>query len=223
MLDHIAHYILIYGTGALSLTGAIMVGLRRAYTWAVTTRKWVEDFLSNVQQDRQVLKDIKKELQPNSGSSLRDVVNRISDRGAKMDKRIELCLDSMNTAIFESGPNGKCISINAAYMKLANCTIDDMRGNDWMNVICEKDRQRVWNEWTAAVSQERHFGMHYCMVPIGVQTNFDVSCEAHPVWNEQGLLIGYVGTVRKVGQSDLCTEASVSAANIVQQSQYNGT
>ena len=160
--------------------------------------------LKNIHQKD--LADIKKELIPNGGTSIKDTVNKLavsldkvatsidtlSVQGNRMELRQQNILNSVNIPTFETDKNGECVFANKAYLELIGRSMEEIRGPSWINIIHPEDRAKVRAEWLAAVSENRNFEMTYRIVNRE-QMVFDISCAATPIAGN-----GYIGKFESI-------------------------
>lgn len=144
-----------------------------------------------------------KELQPNSGSSLRDAINQMRNTLHTIEKRQRAWLSYEDQGIFETDADGRTIWTNRAYLKMLNVTFEETQGNGWKNFIHPANRERVIGEWNAAVADKRD-----CKMPIKYLSadNEEIcaTCEAFAIKDDEGKLTGYVGVVTIHDTLDKC-------------------
>lgn len=147
--------------------------------------------------------EIKKELTPNGGSSMKDVITKLAEsmerveertlsmteQVSRMEARQQSILNSVDVPVFETDMNGKCTFANKPYLKLIGRTFDEIKGNGWINSIHPDDRTTVREQWDAAVKDTRNFEMTYRILG-GDKFVYEVFCEASPI---EGLANGYSG------------------------------
>lgn len=152
------------------------------------------------------LAEIKKELTPNGGTSIKDTVNKLatsmdkivisieslSTQGTRMELRQQNILNSVTIPTFETDKNGECVFANKAYLDLIGRSMDEIRGPSWINMIHPEDRAKVRSEWAAAVAERRNFELTYRVV-CREHMIYDVSCVAIPIAGN-----GYIGKFETV-------------------------
>lgn len=140
------------------------------------------------------LTSIEKELMPNGGMSLRDSVDWIRRSQTVQDRTHEALLDALDVPWFKSDPTGKCEWINRAYLRLTGKAIDEVRGNGWLSCMHPDDREAVFNEWTAAVKQNRNFEMAYRVLDRDGSV-VKVHGQAKVLRDHKGDIIGFIGSL----------------------------
>lgn len=151
-MDQILNYLqlIVVGAGAI---GAIF-GVAR----------WVFSLNKNI-------KEILKEVKPNSGTSLNDKVNNIEKQVKKDSQLINtICsrqkwlLDNRPEPIFECDVSGSCTWVNEKYCQLLQHDVEYFTGNGWKNGVHTDDRERVSVEWDRALKDKRSSVIEYRLV-----------------------------------------------------------
>ena len=96
--------------------------------------------------------EIHKQLQTNGGTSMRDAINRIEDRQLL---NLQMIQAVYGHGYFRSNKDGSIIECSRSLSKTFGRSEVELLGNMWLTWIADKDRDRVWQEWSAAVSQQR--------------------------------------------------------------------
>jgi PAS domain S-box-containing protein len=150
--------------------------------------------------------EIKKELTPNGGTSLKDTVNKLAVgidkiatnieslavQGNRMEIRQQDILNSVTIPTFETNKDGECVFANKAYLELIGRAMDEIRGPSWINMIHPDDRARVRAEWLSAVTEKRTFELTYRIVGRDDMI-YDVACAATSIAGN-----GYIGKFESV-------------------------
>jgi PAS domain S-box-containing protein len=135
--------------------------------------------------------NILSELKPNGGKSLRDAINRLDARQRAKDNM------DIDVGIFETDKTGLYVHVNLQYCHMVGRSIDELRGNGWLNAIDERWRTEIFNEWNNAITGKRIFECQY-----DIQTTYDkkitVDARAVPVFESNGEIVGYYGTINKI-------------------------
>lgn len=158
--------------------------------------KKIKKEYDNLVTIHRMVETIYAELTPNHGTSLKDKINKIEkrlDENTTATERI-MCrqrwlLDSREEPIFESDANGECTWVNNKYCSLTGYKLEEFLKNGWHNVIHQKDREYVVNEWNAAVEGKRD---SHC--------SFRVVCKDGTIYKvhvtaTRNADIGYIGSV----------------------------
>jgi diguanylate cyclase (GGDEF)-like protein/PAS domain S-box-containing protein len=99
--------------------------------------------------------------------------------------------------IFQTDPDGACLTVNDRWCEYAGMTADQARGSGWLAAIHPDDRERVRDEWAAAVAERRDFELEYRFRrPDGVTTWLAGSATA--LVDADGRVLGYVGTATRI-------------------------
>lgn len=153
------------------------------------------------------LEFIEKELSPNSGKSIKDLIDKIITSTVKMEnvtssldyqlKKIEsrqwtVMVNNNDYPMFETDDKGYCIRANKAYLDLVGLHLDDVLSLGWINIIFIDDRKLVQNEWESAVADKRAFDIKYRIHNVNTNKVFLARCIAQPFFVDKEV-IGYIG------------------------------
>ena len=131
------------------------------------------------------VKQIRKELQPNGGGSLHDLVlGLVAGQRARDDRE--------DRPLFWTDAAGACTHANRAYRTLAGRELPDLIGTGWVNFIHPEDRPRVLDAWRQAVVENRDFEEHYQVLSTDGVVHH-VAARACRVMTPQGRTVGYYG------------------------------
>lgn len=110
----------------------------------------------------QSVKDIKKELSTNGGSSLKDTIielretcNRIDNRQKIIEQRTKASLHYSGAALFETDEDGRLIWSNANFCKFLPVGGIKFEGYDWLTIINEDEREDVLQEFISCLEMNR--------------------------------------------------------------------
>lgn len=150
------------------------------------------------------------ELRPNNSSSIRDAIDRIERMGCETGTRVNMVVgmirhqaDANRTeATFESDSEGLCLWVNATYLRWTGSHQELVIGWGWINTIAHNDRERLRDEWEAAIDERRAFSSTYRMLDAN-GAPFTVECKANPIRDAHGDVVKWMGNIVRL--SDLPT------------------
>jgi len=90
------------------------------------------------------IEDIKKEVTPNGGSSIKDVINRIEKRQIMIDKRTKAIFYNLENSIFEVDQDGNILWANQSFHEAMGTK--NLKGLDWVSIIDESERESFLKE-----------------------------------------------------------------------------
>jgi PAS domain S-box-containing protein len=94
--------------------------------------------------------------------------------------------------VFRTDAAGRCVHANARLCRLAGMKRDEIVGDGWLRALHPEDRQRIASEWEAVVSRGEEFISEFrFQAPDGAVKV--VSARALPIYDEHGVLNGYLG------------------------------
>lgn len=156
--------------------------------------RWVRPFHATLARRLAQLDAVVASVRPNGGASLYDKIDSIDRRLAVAEVRSKTVLSTMCLGEWHSNSEGVCVYVSPAACRLVGRSSEDFLGNNWHNVVWPEDRERVADEWAAAVRGQRVFEMRYRwwthtgeLVPIYATAN--------PLFASDGTLTGWLAVV----------------------------
>lgn len=101
----------------------------------------------------QDIKDIKKEITRNSGSSLRDAIDRMEKRQIVLDQRSKAVFHHYEQPIFEITENGDLDWGNNVFYETFQ--VDKKSGMDWVSYVDESCRAQFLEELNSCLDMSR--------------------------------------------------------------------
>lgn len=154
----------------------------------------------NFKQTFVLIEKMHEEFKPNGGASLRDAINRIETKLIIEQNARRAMSMAMDVGIFESDSQGMFTWVNQYYTNLSGLSIEEAKNFGWVTGLYEEDRERVVEEWGAAVKQKRLFKLDYAMFNSRSSEYTPVQCTAFPILNVKQDVIGFVGILTKRNQ-----------------------
>lgn len=157
-----------------------------------------------LQQDVQ---GIRAQVSPNGGSSLSDAVNRTEKSVKALASNVALLSGTMRAnadsdprrALFECDADGENIWVNKTYMRWVNNSASELLGWGFINVIHTDDQDRVRNEWSRALKEERQYNLRH-RITAGDGSAISVETVATPI-SVDGKIERWVGVIRRLDSS----------------------
>lgn len=114
---------------------------------------------------------IEHELKPNSGSSLRDAVNRIENSLGRQQVMIRAIVDNQDIPILELLADGRAVWASPAMLSLLDLAEGQVVDYGWTSVVDQSQRQQLIGEVTLAATQEREFSFvtHIRSQPVSLR------------------------------------------------------
>ncbi len=113
---------------------------------------------------KESMQELRKELQTNGGSSLKDAiidmkdtVHRIDRRQKIIEQRTKAALHYSEVALFETDIAGRLIWSNANFCKYVRDNPSNVTGFDWLSMIKEEERDELLNEFLSCINMNRKF------------------------------------------------------------------
>lgn len=109
------------------------------------------------------INEIKSELKTNGGKSLKDnvinltaTIDRIETRQKIIEQRTKAGLHYSNIPLFETDIEGRLVWNNIHFCSLIRES-KALEGYDWINLVCEHDREAVFDEFMSCLKTNRKF------------------------------------------------------------------
>ena len=144
----------------------------------------------------ETLNDIKKEVKPNGGSSLRDSIDRIEYIQSKRNLINAAQLSASDLAYWESDSKGRFMVVSQAFCRLLTVSESEITGSNWATMLHKEDKANVLREWADCIKFERSFSMEFRFVRPN-KSVVKVEAKAYPLINK-GQMIGIWGRVTEV-------------------------
>lgn len=192
------------GAGAISAVataaGLLWSGGRKVFRTVRGVLRQLEDnavklntALENHGRLERKLDSIEAQTKANGGSTLRDALIRIEALLMESDVRARAVADELVSPLWETDDAGRCTWVNRAFALMVERPASDMIENNWVNAIAPDEREDVWEQWHAAVSQHRKFqALITYLTPDGRRVRARV--EGARLVRKDGKPVGYFGT-----------------------------
>lgn len=152
---------------------------------------WLNSTYKQIRQCVKTISTISEQFQNNSGSTIKDLLDRVEDKANKIEFMIHVYLDMIPTPIFVADSSGRCTWANKSYLKLVDMELVEVVGTGWELMICDDDREYVIKEWYKACAEVRPFHMRYNI--CNNDRRIYVKCESYGKKE-----IGYIGFLTEV-------------------------
>jgi len=144
------------------------------------------------------MKEIRIEMKPNGGTSIRDSLNRVEAMQAYQGAFQMSSLHTWEKAIFITDAQGAVTYVNRAHSRLTGFRPDECMGHEWINVIDPKERNECMQAWKDSVTQGIVFDKVITYVKPGNIDPYKVSVHAVRIQShgDDANLHGYMGEVK---------------------------
>ncbi len=115
----------------------------------------------------------------------------------RSERRFEELLAQAPVGIFETNVGGACRYVNDKWCSLSGLTYTQAIGPGWMASVHTEDRTDVMRRWSEACGSQREFSMEFRFARPDESVVW-VAGRAAPIFEADGTLIGYLGTVADV-------------------------
>jgi len=161
-------YTVIIGMGALSVSIFTIYKL-----WF---KKWYEKYRAKKKAEEEAkwlklhesIKEIRDQVLPNGGSSMNDIQKEMREtldvvvlavNSLSVGQR-NFC-DILDIASWESDAEGRVTYASMGLCELMNAHPEEIKGNSWVGLIADFDRDRIVKGWREAVANASDFRMEH--------------------------------------------------------------
>lgn len=148
---------------------------------------------------------VHKELKPNSGSSIRDLVTetangleRVEVRQIVHEARHGALVADLGIGEWQADLTGRVTKVNRAFCRLFARPAEDLIGRGWEPFIHPDDRERIVREWADSVRDQREAVFEFRLVR---ESDEIVECRGQSfiLRDKKGQAAGFMGTTRRRG------------------------
>jgi PAS domain S-box-containing protein len=122
-------------------------------------------------------------------------MTRLEKHAIVADVKIHSIMNAHQIAVWEADKTGKFTWASNEFLNLLGLSLEQIKGNGWLVGISQEDRDLVFEEWGAAIAQERDF---YLTFSVGNNIPIKVLARGAFIKNAQGEINGFVGTLTRV-------------------------
>ena len=188
-------------SAVIEMTGVIAGAIGSAIAIAGAALKFmirpIRKWLARIAVAIADIQQVKSEVTPNGGGSLKDIVSRIDARGERTAARTLALQDAQSACIYECDTDGCCTYANRALCDLFGIEQAAMMGNGWLTAIDHEHRAEVFEVWAHAASHGIPYENDYTVVNQRAHTRLKCRTYARPMRNSAGKVIGYSGIVER--------------------------
>jgi len=143
------------------------------------------------------------ELQFENGMTLRDRLLVIDDNMSGLRRMIQFetasrraILQTVPMAMFEADKDGRFLWANTVFLDTADCSLSEIAGNNWRNIIAGPDREEVFDGWMDAVRDGTDFKAKFRLATDASEqwVRFHAICNK----DELGNILGYGGKIVEI-------------------------
>jgi len=150
-----------------------------------------------------LLFEIQKELKPNGGGSLRDVINRIEKELKKTSKKVsylqissEIMSDTLDIRRWAADKDGKLNFVNTPLKHLiGDSNAQSYYGDGWTNFVAKEDRDSAIHEWNRCVASGIDYHDTFFVQNSITGKKIKISSHAKVAKSESGQIEGWLGII----------------------------
>jgi|GEM_PF-1026436 len=134
-------------------------------------------------------------------STVEDVTEqRLTEQALReSERRYQVMAEASPVGIFRLDVDGRCAHVNKSWREIAGLTTSQVVGNSWDIAVHADDRGLAMEAWRAAVQERRSFKTECRFKRPGGRSTW-VFCQAEPIFDTNGHLEGYIGSVTDISR-----------------------
>lgn len=154
--------------------------------------------------------DISSKMLPDGNvmAVIRDVTEKTKAEKALRDSelRFRTLADNTPVGIFQTDAEGQTIYVNEKWMEYSGLTLEEVMGEGWIRAVHPEDRELLLQNWYDKKAIKSESSSEYRLVDSNGRVRW-VSGKAVPLYDNEGILTGYLGTISDITQEKLALES----------------
>lgn len=141
---------------------------------------------------------VARELSPNGGSSIKDVLMDTRNMAYVSAARANALSNHSRFGMYECSPDGRCTFANASLCDLFGLDSSAMLDHGWLSAVVDEERAKSADAWDKAVRDHLPYSWTYHIRNARTHEVILCSTSAQPVI-AGGKIIAFTGSVTRVG------------------------
>ena len=142
------------------------------------------------------IEGVVQDLQPNSGTSLRDAVMRIEGRLIVMERVQQAVFQDGDVGVFQCDADGRNTYVNRTYCRKIGASKDQMMAFGWRSFISPEERDNYDDEWQPAFMEGREVFLPLKFRNPKTQRTVETEMTIYPITDRQSKVVQFLGIVR---------------------------
>lgn len=143
-----------------SITILTAIGSCIVYLWRNLVKPSI-NFVKQTNTTNEKIDKIYYEISPNSGSSMKDKINKISDDLIYMNNKQDALIQIMPFATLQLDENGHCNYVNRIWCDMTGMDEQSAMGNGWLDSIVREEREEVKEKLEDAIMNNYFLHLYY--------------------------------------------------------------
>ena len=145
-------------------TSAVAAAVRKAWAWCRMFFGAANRVIETLEKQNVQLASIEKELKPNGGGSMRDLLAETHRLAFIAEQRSQLAFADVSTAMYECAVDGNCTWVNAALCSIFGMDASAMYGRGWLTAIRSDQQTDCWEHYQKAITLDVPYSYSYVVV-----------------------------------------------------------
>ncbi|WP_417380140.1 ATP-binding protein [Gimesia sp.] len=128
-----------------------------------------------------------------------------------MQSRYEAFLNSTSSIIWTTDPQGNFIVPQISWQRFTGQTWEDHQGDGWLKALLPEDRAELSALWNKPTEKHTSYRVHGHIWHAKSESYRPVITEAVPVYDQEGQILEWVGTVSDIHEQRMAEESLIAA------------
>ncbi len=125
---------------------------------------------------------------------------------ADKERHLSMLISTSPVGVFETDPDGKCTYVNERWSEITGLPFEAAKADGWVISLHPEDKEKVFAEWVAVVTEQRPFHMEYRFQHTDGNI-FWVLGQSRDSRSVTGELLGYIGTITDITERKQAEES----------------
>jgi diguanylate cyclase (GGDEF)-like protein/PAS domain S-box-containing protein len=113
---------------------------------------------------------------------------------ADVEEKFKILSEFSPIGVFYANAQGECTYTNRRWQEIYDLSIEQSLGNGWSDSLHPEDKEKVFHQWSLTAQTGHVFDMEFRIETKQHSIKY-VHSKARPIFDKDGTLIGYVGSV----------------------------
>jgi PAS domain S-box-containing protein len=134
------------------------------------------------------------------------------------EKRFRTFTEMAPVGVFITDADGMITYWNRRHCEITGMSVEEGLGTGWIRGLHPEDRERVFSEWTKAISKRESFLSEYRFIDNNGVVSHTIG-QATPLTNTAGQVTGYIGTITDITERKCAEEKRLELERQMQHTQ----
>jgi diguanylate cyclase (GGDEF)-like protein/PAS domain S-box-containing protein len=132
----------------------------------------------------------------------------------EVEKNFQILSEFSLLGVFYANAQGECTYTNRRWQEIYGLSMEESLGNGWAKTLYPEDKEKVFFEWGCAAQLGKNFEMEFRIQSNEFQIKY-VHSKARPIFDEDNIVMGFVGSVEDSTERMQSREAIRKSENLL--------